>query len=235
MANKIAIKTERYALLFSGGKDSTYAGYLAKKKGYEISCLISIVSENPESYMFHTPSISKVEKQAEVMQIPIIIGKTKGEKEKELEDLEDAIKFAIKKYKIEGIVTGAVASVYQLSRVQKICDKLKIEVFNPLWQKNQIQLLNELIENKFEVIIVGIGAEGFDESWLGRKLDKNMIEELKKMNEKYKINPAFEGGEAETFVLSCPLFKKKLKIIKSKKIMDKKYSGYLDIQKVKIC
>ena len=111
-------------VLFSGGKDSTYAAYLAKKHGNELSCLISIVSENPESYMFHTPSILKVKKQAEVMNIPLLIQKTKGQKEEELKDLEKAIKLAKAKYEIEAIVTGAVESVYQASRIQKICDGL---------------------------------------------------------------------------------------------------------------
>ena len=205
-------KTKKCALLFSGGKDSTYAGFLAEKRGYEICCLISLISENPNSYMFHTPSILHVKEQAESMQIPIIIEKTRGEKESELKDLENAIKNAIKKYKITCIVTGAVASVYQASRIQKICDKLGIDCFNPLWHKDQIELLKELVENKFEVIITGIGAEGFDESWLGRKLDKNMIKELKELNKKYKINPAGEGGEFETFVLNCPLFERELKV-----------------------
>ena len=202
----------KLGVLFSGGKDSTFATLLAKKEGYEISCLISVASDNKESYMFHTPSIEKTKKQAEVMDIPIILEKTKGKKEDELKDLKSAIKKAVQKYKIEGIVTGAVESVYQASRIQKICNELNIECFNPLWQKNQFELLEDLIKNKFEVIIVGVFAYPLDEKWLGRKIDKKFIEEMKKLNEKYKINPAGEGGEFETFVLDCPLFKRKLEV-----------------------
>ena len=202
----------KLGILFSGGKDSLYAAYLAKQEGYEISCLISILSENKESFMFHTPSINGVEKQAEVMKIPIIIKKTKGIKEKELKDLEKAIKEAKSKYKIQGIVTGAVESVYQATRIQKICDKLDLECFNPLWQKNQIALLQELIKNKFEIIVSGIFAYPLEKKWLGRKINKIFIEEIAKLNEKWGINPAGEGGEFESFVIDCPLFKKKLKI-----------------------
>jgi len=216
------------AVLFSGGKDSTYATFLAKKEGYTISCLISIISENPESYMFHTPSISKVEKQAELMNIPIKKWDTKGEKELELIDLENAIKKAKDEYNIETIVTGAVQSVYQLSRIQKICDKLNINCFNPLWQKNQIQLLQELVENKFEIMIIGVFAYPLDEKWLGRKIDKKFIEDVKKLQEKYDINPAGEGGEFETFVVNCPLFEKKIKII-DREIIGKKNSWKMEI------
>ncbi|MBI2004351.1 diphthine--ammonia ligase [Candidatus Pacearchaeota archaeon] len=203
----------KLGILFSGGKDSTYSAWLAKEYGYELTCLISIFSENPESYMFHTPSISCVKHQAKVMEIPLIIQKTKGEKEEELKDLEIAIEKAKQKYKIEGVVTGAIQSIYQSSRIQKICDKLNLECFNPLWQKNEEEYLEELIQNKFKVIIVGVFAYPLNESWLGREINKNFIEEIKKLNGKYKINLAGEGGEYETFVLNCPLFKKELKII----------------------
>ncbi len=202
----------KVGVLFSGGKDSCYAAYLAKKEGHEIACLITIESENKESFMFHIPSISQTRKQAEVMEIPLIIAETKGEKEKELLDLEKAIKKTKQEYKIKGIVTGAVASMYQASRIGKICDELDLECFNPLWKKNQIELLEELIKNKFEVIITGVAAESLDKKWLGRKIDKDFVEEMKRMQEKNKINPAGEGGETESFVLNCPLFKRGLKV-----------------------
>ena len=202
----------KVALLFSGGKDSTYAGYLAKKQGHEISCLISIFSKNKESYMFHTPSVSKVEKQAEVMGIPIIIQSTKGVKEKELKDLKKIVEQAKKDFGIEGLVTGAIKSVYQASRIQKICSEVGLECINPIWEKDEVEFLNELVKENFDVIIVGVFAYPLDETWLGRKIDKDFIKETKKLKDKFRIHPAGEGGEFETFVLNCPLFKKGLKV-----------------------
>lgn len=202
----------KLAILFSGGKDSTLATYLTKKQGYEIKCLISIISKNQDSYMFHTPKIELTKEQSKLMNLPIISQETKGDKELELKDLELAIKEAIKKYQIEGIVTGAVESVYQASRVQKICDKLNIECFNPLWQKDQIELLEDILRNKFEVIITKVAAEGLTDEHIGRKLDKKLIKELIILKEKYQINPAGEGGEFETLVINCPMFKSKLKL-----------------------
>ena len=203
----------KLGILFSGGKDSAYSAWLAKEYGYELTCLISIFSENQESYMFHTPSIKQVKKQAEVMEIPLIIQKTEGNKEEELKDLEKAIEKAKQKYKIEGIVTGAIQSIYQSLRIQKICNKLNLECFNPIWQKNEEEYLAELIQNKFKVILVGVFAYPLNESWLGKEINREFINELKKINQTYKINIAGEGGEYETFVLNCPLFKKELKII----------------------
>jgi len=218
----------KLGVLFSGGKDSCYACFLARKRGYELACLVSIISENKESFMFHTPNIELVKKQAKVMDIPLIIDKTAGKKEDELRDLEKAIKKAIKKYKIDGIVTGAIESVYQSSRIQKICNKLKIECFNPLWQKNAEEYLNEIIKNKFEVVVSGVFA-GDLENFLGRKIDEKFIYDIKNVWEKYKINIAGEGGEYESFVLDCPLFKKKL-VIKSFKISGDKNSKTMRIE-----
>jgi len=216
------------AVLFSGGKDSCYATYLMKKEGVDISCLISILSENCESYMFHTPSISKVKVQAEVMNLPLIIRKTLGKKEDELKDLEKAIENAISNFKIEGIITGAVESVYQKSRIQKICSRFNLKCFNPIWKKNQFSLLEELIKNNFNILITGVFAYPLDRSWLGRKIDENFVKDLKHLYEKYKINPAGEGGEFETFVLNCPLFNREIKVTK-KTVFGNKNSWWLEI------
>ena len=200
------------AVLFSGGKDSTYAAWLAKKEDHELVCLITLHSENPDSYMFHTPSIKRTRAQAEVMNIPLITEHTKGEKEEELKDLEKAIKKAKKRHDFGCIITGALHSDYQASRIQKICDKLKLKCLNPLWHKDEFEYLQELIDNKFKVAIIGVSAEGLDGTWLGRIIDNEFIEDVKKLHEKYKIHVAGEGGEFESFVLNCPLFKRELKI-----------------------
>lgn len=206
----------KLASLFSGGKDSTYALYQASKE-HEVVCLLSVVSENPESYMFHTPNISMTELQSESLGIPLISKITKGVKEEELEDLKELIKEAIKKYNIEGIITGAIASDYQASRIQKICDELSIKCINPLWRKDQIKLVKDMIKDKFQIMVVAVSCEGLTQEWLGKTLDKNNYKKLEELSEKYKFNPAFEGGEAETLVINCPLFKKRLNIIKARK------------------
>ncbi|MDP3986928.1 MAG: diphthine--ammonia ligase [Nanoarchaeota archaeon] len=188
--------------LFSGGKDSAYALYIARQTD-EVIVLITLDSENPDSYMFHTP-IKTVDKLAKKLNIPLIKLLTKGEKEKELDDLKKAIRKAQEEYKIEGIVTGAVASTYQASRIQKICDELDLFCFNPLWQKDQEELLRELIKKEFKIKIIKVAAEGLDESWIGKTLDKKTLKELINLKEKYGINIAGEGGEYETTVEEFP-------------------------------
>jgi asparagine synthase (glutamine-hydrolysing) len=202
----------KLAVLFSGGKDSCYAAYLAKQAGDELACAIVIRSENRDSYMFHTPSIEKAEKQVEVMGVPLLAHGTKGKKEEELKDLTDAIRIAKEKYGVEGVVTGALHSEYQASRIRKICDWFGLESVNPLWHRDEIGYLNELIGVGFDVVVTAVAAYPLDRSWLGRKIDGKFVEEVAELKKKYKIHPAGEGGEFETFVLNCPLFSRGLKI-----------------------
>ena len=96
----------KLGVLFSGGKDSTYAAWLAKKAGYELGCLLTVVSKNKDSFMFHTPAIEMVEEQARLMNIPLVKQETLGIKEEELEDLEHAIKKAIPCTKVGVWVVG---------------------------------------------------------------------------------------------------------------------------------
>jgi len=218
----------KLGVLYSGGKDSTLA-LIKAQKHHEIACLISIVSQNKESYMFHTPNIDMTLLQSQAMEIPLIRVVTKGEKEKELEDLKKAILEAISRYKIEGIITGAVRSTYQASRVQKICHELKIWCFNPLWLKNQVELLYEIVENEIKAIISGVFAEPLDKSFLGAVIDKKMVEKLAKIESTHRINPAGEGGEIETTVLDAPVFKKKIKITKNEIKWNGNYNGTFEI------
>ena len=223
----------KLALLYSGGKDSNYALYKASKK-HEIVCLISLISQNSHSYMFQSPGTKLTSYQSDALGIPLLEHTTKGEKERELEDLEDAIKKAIDEYSIEGIVTGAIDSIYQASRIQKICNKFNLWCFNPIWQKDQIEFLEELIQNNFEIVIVGIASYPFNEKYLGRKIDNKLLIELLDLQKRYKINPAGEGGEIETFVLDSPCFKKRIKITKSRKNMDSQNSGELVIDNLEM-
>src|SRR5208337_4837781 len=118
----------RLGVLFSGGKDSTLALHYAEEKE-KVVCLITLLSENKESYMFHTPNIDITALQSQALALPQIAKTTRGEKEKELLDLEEAIAEAAKKFQIQGVVTGAVESVYQTERVQRICNKLDLWCF----------------------------------------------------------------------------------------------------------
>ena len=202
----------KLGVLFSGGKDSTLALHKAAEKE-EVTCLITLRSRNPESYMFHTPNINWTGLQAEALELPLVSKETLGKKEEELADLEQAIANAIERFQIEGVVTGAVESVYQAERVQRICQRLDVWCFNPLWKKNQKALLEELLQRRFRVLISGIFAYPLDEKWLGNEINPPIIQKLVALQQEFGISPSGEGGEIETTVLDAPLFKRKIEIL----------------------
>jgi ABC transporter with metal-binding/Fe-S-binding domain ATP-binding protein len=222
----------RLASLWSGGKDSAFATYLALKQGHEIKALVTIFPEKEDSWMFHYPCVELTKLQAKAMPIKQVVKKTKGEKEKELEDLKKVLS---EMKKIDGIVSGAIASNYQKSRIDKICNELGIKHISPLWQKNQEKVLQEEIHSGFEIIITGVFAEGFDKSWIGRKIDDETIKELLELKRKFGISVSGEGGEYESFVKYCPLFKKRIEILNSEIHWDSKTSsGYLIPKKARL-
>ncbi len=224
----------KLGVLFSSGKDSTYAMQIMKQQNYKISCLISLESLNKDSYMFHTPNISLVKTQAKCLGLPLVLQETKGVKEDELKDLEKAIKNARDKFGIEGVVTGAVYSNYQRERIEKICDRLSLKIFSPLWHYDQENLLRELLRNKFKIVISSIACDGLSEKWLGREIDLEAVDELVKLNKKIGMNVAGEGGEYESLVLDCPMFVSRIEIVTAFKKMDSEFSGRFDVKKIKL-
>lgn len=203
----------RVAALFSGGKDSVFAVYITQQYGWEISHLVTILPEKSDSWMYHSLNIHLTGLLAETLNIPLIQKSTKGEKETELLDL----KHLLQDLEIDGVVSGAIASEYQRTRIEKICDELGIKSFTPLWHKNQELLLRDQVKAGFHIIVVGVFASGFDETWLGKTINEETIDSLVHLNKKYGINIAGEGGEFETLVLDGPLFHHKLVIDESLK------------------
>lgn len=227
-------KKEKVAVLFSGGKDSNLSLWLAQKAGKEVSCLISLIPENVDSYMFQTPDVNFLKMQAFALDLPLLVTKTKGKKEKELVDLKNAIAFAKSKFGINGIVAGTLYSNYQKDRIEKICKELNLKLITPLWHMKEEEEIRLLLDNNFKFIICKIAAFGFSEKILGKVIDYKDLDELKRLNKKYGIHIAGEGGEYETLVLDSPLFKKSITVIDSQKAMQNEFTGNLIIKKIKL-
>jgi len=204
----------KLGVLFSGGKDSAFACHRAMAKE-EVACLITILPSNPESYLFHTPNISLTALQAEAAGLPLVSIGSEGVEEAEVADLSRAISRGVEEHGIEGVVTGAIHSVYQTTRVQRVCHDLDLWCFNPLWQRDQAEHLSEVVSSGFSFIISGIAADPLGREWLGRLMDGQAVEELLALAEKARINPAGEGGEYETFVLDAPFFRKRIEVLRA--------------------
>ena len=219
----------KLASLFSGGKDSTYSIFLAKKQGHEIKCLLSVFPKSDESHLLHHPNLQWTHLQSQSMQIPQLTIKSEfDETDNEINSLEKILIQSIDEYQIEGLVHGGIQSQFQKEKFENLCDKLNLKSITPLWHCNPLEYMNELISSNFVFIITSVSSGGLDDSWLGKIITKNDVVDLYTLSQKFGFNLNFEGGEAETFVVDCPLFSHAIKIIQGKKIWDG-YRGRFEI------
>ncbi len=225
---------KKIAALFSGGKDSCLALWKMQQQGFSIACLVSIIPENPDSFMYHKPSKKVLKMQSEALGIPLLIGTTKGEKEKELKELKIALVEAKEKFGIVGVVCGALYSEYQRKRVDAICKDLDLPLFSPLWHMGQLEELLELVNSSFLFIFTKVAGLGLGEEWLGKPITHAEVIALQALNKKQGFNVAGEGGEYESLVLDAPNFKKRINVKKSEKKMENEFTGCLEIKEVSL-
>jgi len=213
----------RVAVLATGGKDSVLAFHEAMNEGHEIAYLVTMIPLREDSWMFHYPNIRLVDLFSEAVEIPIVKSETSGVKEEEVEDL----KRLVGKLDVNGLVSGAIASEYQKTRVDKICAQLGLQCITPLWHVDPLEILRKILDLRFEVIITGVFALGFDSGWLGKKIDMETVNALMELNRQFGVSLVGEGGEYETLVLNAPFFKKRIKIIKAEKVWKNQSGTFL--------
>jgi len=216
----------RVGVLFSGGKDSTYTIWVLQHQGWEIPVLVTVQPKRPESFIFHYPGIESTSLQSKALGIDqvFIREETSG-----LDELQNTLSLVKRDYGIEGVATGAVASDYQKTRFDHICDSTGLRSFNPLWHKKPETIVDDLIQARFDAIISGVATRGLDKSWLGRHLDANAWKELKQLSRQYGIHLTGEGGEYESFAVDAPNFKHAIRIEKTREVWDGQ-SGYVIIE-----
>lgn len=202
--------TMRLAALYSGGKDSTYAMMVMELKGHEIPFLLTVYPTDSHSMMFHTPNIGLAPLAAEAM------GKTllheTASADRELQALRTLLERS-KESGCEGVVTGAIQSDYQFTRIDRLCYEAGLKCFSPLWRKDQGLLVRDIARAGIRAMIVATAAEGLGREHLGRSLDAGFIREIEGLSRRLGVNISGEGGEYETLVLDSPLHREALHVM----------------------
>lgn len=186
----------RAAVLFSGGKDSTYAAFWAMAQGFDA---ILVTVRPPEySMMFHHPNLDATKRQAEALGLEQVFLETTEEGWKE------RLIAVLMEIRAEAIVAGAIASEYQRRRIDAVGEDLGIPTYAPLWHKGG-ELMEEML-GYMDIRICAVSAEGLGPELLG--------EPLRRISEDPPpgIHPFLEGGEGETFVADAPFFKGPIRI-----------------------
>ncbi len=190
-----------WAALTSGGKDSILSCQKAIDSGRNVQYLVTVRPESNNSYMFHSANLDAVPVIAKVAGMEYVGIPTPGRKEEELRDLEKGLAGL----DIEGVIAGAVASMYQAGRIRTITDRLGLSLYTPLWHMDPEMLVQEVAE-RMDARIVVTAAEGLDAGLLGARFDEVLIRKLKQAAKIYRINIAGEGGEYESLTLDAPFY-----------------------------
>lgn len=219
----------KLASLYSGGKDSNFAIYKAKKQGHDVVCLLTIIPKSEESHLLHFPTINWTKLQSKSIQIPqLTINSKSNETQDELDSLEIILQTAKERFHIEGLIHGGIQSQFQKNKFDSICKKMNLITLSPLWNGDPEKHMYDLLDSNFDFIITSVSSDGLNDEWLGKNISKLEIPILKDLSHKFGFNLNFEGGEAETFVVDCPLFSYPIIINSAKKIWDG-YRGRFEI------
>jgi len=223
--------------LLSGGKDSLYNMYLCKKEGHEIVAIANLrppeekraSGDELDSYMYQTVGHQALDFVAKALDIPIfranIMGTSKNkdleytnksQTDSEVDEVEELFALLrdirdINNIHFDAVSVGAIASSYQNSRVEHVCRRLNLAVLAKLWNREQDQLLQDMIDNGFEAILIKVACMGLSKEHLGKSI-REMQPYLRKLHKEYETNICGEGGEYETLVLDCPMYKKRLSL-----------------------
>tara|TARA_B110000116_G_scaffold263701_1_gene270553 strand:+ start:4314 stop:5033 length:720 start_codon:yes stop_codon:yes gene_type:complete len=119
-------------------------------------------------------------------------------------NLSQTIRKLVPGQTIDAIVTGALRSDYQKTRIEQMAQRLGIKSFCPLWHHNPLNHMRDLVNHGFELLFCSVSCDGLDQDWIGKKLDMNSLDELELLAEQNRFSIDGEGGEFETTVLNSP-------------------------------
>ncbi|KAG6833888.1 hypothetical protein H0H87_007899 [Tephrocybe sp. NHM501043] len=221
----------KYLALLSGGKDSCFNLLHCAKNGHELIAAASLGpgagKEELDSYLYQTVGQDAIELVARALDVPlyrrVISGsaveqgseygsrKSQGVNAVEGDETEDLLALLSETHhpNVLGVSVGAILSNYQRVRVEHVCRRLGLTPLSYLWNRDQGELFNEMINAGMEAILIKVAGIGLTTSHLGKTLAE-MHPTLVKLNQQYGAHICGEGGEYESLTLDCPLFKHRI-------------------------
>jgi diphthine-ammonia ligase len=197
-------------ILWSGGKDSVLALYIAKQQGIQVDALAIL---HPDDYAseFSLNFIDLLKKQATALDLPLLIVDTPLPTN---EHFSDAIEYLASVHKTSRVLMGNTS--IQSNQKNHLKDSLttdKVELLTPIWELLPDHLMQTLFQLKFEILIFGINKNLAPKKLLGKRITPDFYPELKKLAESFPFSLSGVNDEYNTVVLDCPLFKKRLQPI----------------------
>ena len=223
----------KVAIMYSGGKDSTYALWHAIKEKWDIKALISVKPKDTEAYLYHYATVEHTPLIAKAVGIPHILLNCNVNGPKEEASILEPV---FSKLDIDAVLLGGVGlQKTQIREIGLTAERFGIRAIVPHRGMDHLELFKEIINSGFDVRITQVASYGLGPEWLGRKINIDALTELKILSEQYGFHIGFEGGYADTFVCDAPFYSRKIEFGETKKVWDPTtYSGYLVVKNAKL-
>ncbi len=225
----------KLAILYSGGKDSTYAIDYALRKGWDVRYLLSVKPTRKDCYLFHYATVEHTPKLAEILGIRHILTSCDvADPAKEAEIVQNIVLEQQKHDPVDAVVLGGTGlQETQLRSIQNALLPHKIEVFAAHGEFDHEDVFREMVARGYEIMVTQVASDGLM-PWLGKKITKDNFEQLVADSKRYGFHVGFEGGYADTLVLDGPIFNKRVEVEEMEKVVDDEYCGHIVLTKVKV-
>lgn len=212
---------------WSGGKDSCFACYKTMLDGANITNLVNTISEDSLRVRFHGIEDALVQTQAEAIGIPLRQMETSGDDYET--DFKEGIRSLISGRDIQGMVFGDIHLEHCRRWAEKVCGELGIGVIEPLWNRPSEEIFLDFVRSGFEACITSCQADLVSGEYVGRRLDEGLLEEISELG----IDVCGENGEFHTVVTDGPIFKRRIDVLESRKVLRNGY-WFLDIKRYEL-
>ena len=218
------------ALLYSGGKDSTYAIDYCKSRGWDIRYLLSVKPTRKDCFLFHFATVEHTPKIAAMLGLKhILVSCDVADPVLEAEIVKKEVEKVQKNDPVDAVVLGGTGlQETQLRSVQNALRPMDIEVFAAHAGMEHADVMEEMTSRGFEFVITQVASDGLM-PWLGKKITKENLKLLLKDSVKFGFHSGGEGGYYDSLVVDCPLFSQKLEILNEKKVVDDQYCGHMEL------
>jgi len=194
---------KRAFVSFSGGKDSNLSLLKAQEAGFTVCALLSMVRADGQCSASHHLPVSVLQQQGESLGIPLLVRSTSWE-EYERNFLECLS--LLKEQRIEYGIFGDIDVIEHRQWVERVCGIGEMKSFLPLWGYDHLEIAREFVRRSFEAFVVVVKDQLLPLSFVGRKYDEALIDELLALG----VDPCGENGEFHTLVVNGPLYQRPL-------------------------
>lgn len=220
------------AILFSGGKDSTFALQHAREKGWNVKYLVSVKPTRKDCFLFHYATVEQTREIAKMLDIPHFYVKCRvADPAREAGIVKDVVESNQRKMKVDAVVLGGTGlQETQLKSIQNALRPLKVEAFASHAGEDHDLVMEQMLNKGYEILVTQIASDGLKD-WLGKKVTKENFPQLRKDSMKYGFHIGFEGGYADTLVTDCPIYTHRLAIEDMSISFEDNYCGHVTINK----